>query len=168
MCTVRVGKETGVGKHRLFSAQEWQVLQFAVLDVFTMVSKIDGLPGMDEAEQNAFIDLLKNPGLVEDVLLKELLASIATTWKHVIDAYNAQYRFNRPYFERGFSRVKTLVDRKLDGEEARAFKMALATNLGGIIANASGRGEPGMDHLSEDELQAITAIAIWLGMETKN
>lgn len=152
--------------HRLFSAQEWQILQFAVLDVFTMVSKIDGMSGMDAAEENAFIDLLENPAFVENTLLKELLASISLTWKHVLDAYNAQFQFSRSYFEQGFSRVKILVDRKLGKDEGKAFKMALATNLGGIIANASGNGEPGMGHMSEDELQAITAIALWLGADT--
>lgn len=144
------------------------MLQFAVLDVFTMVSKVDGKSGMDEEEQNAFIDLLENPAFVEDPLLKELLASISTAWKHVIDAYNGQFRFSRPYFEQGFSRVKDLVDRKLGKDEGKAFKMALATHLGGIIANASGNGEPGMGHLSENELEAITAIAIWLGAATNN
>ena len=155
-----------MGKHQLFSAQEWQVLQFAVLDVFMMVSKIEGSPGMDEAEENAFIDLLDNPASIENMLLRELLASIGLTWKHVLDAYNAQYRYSERYFEQAFSRVRTLVDHRLGNDEAQAFKVALATHLGGIIANASGSGEPGMGKLSEDELQAITAIAIWLGTET--
>ena len=168
ICVAERGKEKGVDKHRLFSAQEWRMLQFAVLDVFTMISKVDGKSGMDEAEQNAFIDLLENPAFVEDMLLTELLASISTSWKHVIDAYNVQFRFTRPYFEQGFSRIRDLIDRKLGKDEGRAFKMALATNLGGIIANASGTGEPGMGHLSEDELQAITAIATWLGAGTTN
>jgi len=142
------------------------VLQFAVLDVFMMVSKIEGATGMDEAEENAFIDLLDNPATIENTLLCELLASIGPTWKHVLDAYNAQYRHNEGYFEQAFSRVRSLVDRRLGKDEAQDFKVALATHLGGIIANASGRGEPGMGRLSEDELQAITAIALWLGTET--
>jgi hypothetical protein len=159
------GKERNVGKHRIFSPPEWQVLQFAVLDVFMMVSEIEGSPGMDEAEENAFIDLLGNPTSIENTLLRELLASIGPTWKHVLDAYNMQYQYSRSYFEQAFSRVKALVDSKLDKDEAQAFKVALATHLGGIIANASGRGDTGLGRLSEDELQAITAIAIWLGTE---
>ena len=155
-----------MGKHRLFSAQEWQRLQFAVLDVFMMVSKIDGSPGMDEDEQNAFIDLLEKPAIVEETLLKELLTSIAPTWKHILDAYHSQYRYSQTYFEHAFSGVKTLVDQRLSGDEAQAFKMALSTYLGGIIANASGSGEAGLGRLSKDELEAITAIAIWLGVET--
>ncbi len=155
-----------MGKHQLFSAEEWQVLQFAVLDVFMMVSEIEGAPGMDEAEENAFIDLLHSPTSIENTLLRELLASIGPTWKHVLDAYNAQYRYSRSYFEQAFLRVGTLVDHRLGNEEAQAFKVALTTHLGGIIGNASGSGEPGMGKLSDDELQAITAIAIWLGTET--
>ena len=155
-----------MGRHRLFTAREWQTLQFAVLDVFMMVSKIDGAQSMDEEEQNAFIDLLEHPAFVEETLLRELLASIAPTWKHVLDAYDAQYLFSETYFEQAFSRVRTLVDDKLDKDEAQEFKIALSTHLGGIIANASGNGEPGMGRMSEDELQAITAIALWLGADT--
>jgi len=161
-----MGKGRNVGKHQLFSAKEWQVLQFAVLDVFMMVSEIEGAPGMDEAEENAFIDLLHSPKSIENTLLRELLASIGPTWKHVLDAYNAQYRYSSSYFEQAFLRVRTLVDGRLDKDEAQAFKVALATHLGGIIANASGSGDTGMGRLSEDELQAITAITIWLGTET--
>ena len=151
--------------HRLFSAQEWQMLQFAVLDVFMMISQIDGSPGMDEEEQNAFIDLLENPASVDNVLLQELLTSIVPTWKHILDAYNSQYRYSESYFEQAFARVRALVDGRLDRDSALAFKMALSTHFGGIIANASGRGEPGLGRLSNDELQAITAIAIWLGAD---
>ncbi len=154
-----------MGMHRLFSAREWQMLQFAVLDVFMMIAEIEGAPGMDEEEQNAFIDLLENPVSVDNALLQELLASIAPTWKHVLDAYNAQYQFSETYFEQGFSRVGTLIDRRLDKDEAQAFKMALSTHFGGIIANASGPEEPGMGRLSNEELQAITSIAIWLGAD---
>jgi len=142
------------------------MLQFAVLDVFMMVSEIEGAPGMDEAEEDAFINLLNNPTTIENTLLRELLASIGLTWKHVLDAYNTQYRYSRSYFEQAFSRVRTLVDDRLGEDEAQAFKMSLATHLGGIIANASGRGETGMGRLSEDELQAIATIAIWLGTGT--
>ena len=154
-----------VGKHRLFSANEWQALQFAVIDVFMMVSQIDGQRGMDEAEQNAFIDLLENPAPIEDTLLRELLASIAPTWKHILDAYNSQYQFSEAYFEGSFSRTKALVDSRLDKDEAQAFKVALTAHLGGIIANASGNAEPGMGRLSDDEVEAMTAIAIWLGSD---
>lgn len=142
------------------------MLQFAVLDVFMMVSEIEGAPGMDEAEENAFIDLLHSPTPIENTLLRELLASIGPTWKHVLDAYNEQYRYSRSYFEQAFSRVRAIVDDRLDKDEAQAFKLALATHLGGIIANASGSGDTGIGRLSEDELQAITAITIWLGTET--
>lgn len=154
-----------MGKHRLFSPAEWQALQFAVLDVFTMVSQIEGPSGMDEAEQNAFIDLLVNPSPIDDPLLRDLLASIASTWKHVLDAYSAQYRYDEGYFEQAFSRVQGIVDRTLATDEGTAFKVALAAQLGGIIANASGTPEPGLGRLSEDELEAITAISIWLGAD---
>jgi hypothetical protein len=153
-------------KHRLFSAKEWQVLQFAVIDVFMMISQIEDSEGMDEAEQNAFIDLLENPTSIEDTLLRELLASIASTWKHILDAYNSQYLCNETYFAGSFARAKALVDGRLDKDEAQSFKVALTAHLGGIIANASGKTELGIGRLSDDEVQAITAIAIWLGTDT--
>lgn len=156
-----------MGKHRLFTAQEWRGLQFAVLDIFMMVSQIDEPSGMDEAEQNAFIDLLVDPSPIEDELLREVLASIGPTWKHVLDAYNPQFRFTAHYFEKSFSRAKSLLDRKLDKKHAQSFKVALATQLGGIIANASGKSERGVGRLCDDELEAIAAISMWLGMDTK-
>jgi hypothetical protein len=154
-----------MGKHRLFSAKEWQALQFAVIDVFMMVSEMEGPGGMDEAEQNALIDLLENPASIENPLLRELLVSIAPTWKHVLDAYDSQFLFSEAYFDGSFSRARAIVDSRLGRDEAQAFKVALSTHLGGIIANASGNAEPGMGRLSDDEVQAITAIAIWLGAD---
>jgi len=152
-------------KHRLFSAKEWQALQFAVIDVFMMVSEIESSTGMDEEEQNAFIDLLENPASIENTLLRELLASIAPTWKHILDAYYAQYQLNEAYFAGSFARARQIVDGRLDKDEAQAFKVALAAHFGGIIANASGNTEPGMGRMSDDEVQAMTAIAIWLGSD---
>ena len=157
--------ESFMGKHRLFSGKEWQALQFAVIDVFMMVSQIDGPRGMDEAELNAFIDLLENPATIEESLLRELLVSIAPTWKHILDAYKSQYLFCEDYFEGSFSRAKALVDSRLDKDEAQAFKVGLTVHLGGIIANASGNAGHGMGRLSDEEVQAITAIAIWLGTD---
>jgi len=152
-------------KHRLFSAKEWQALQFAVIDVFMMVSEIESATGMDEKEQNAFIDLLENPASIENTLLRELIASIAPTWKHILDAYYAQYQLNEAYFAGSFARAREIVDGRLEKDEAQAFKVALSTHFGGIIANASGKAEPGMGRLSDDEIQAMTAIAIWLGSD---
>jgi len=152
-------------KHRLFSAKEWQALQFAVIDVFMMVSEIESTTGMDVEEQNAFIDLLENPASIENTLLRELLASIAPTWKHILDAYYAQYQLNEGYFAGSFARAREIVDGRLDKDEAQAFKVALSMHFGGIIANASGKAEPGMGRLSDDEVQAMTAIAIWLGSD---
>jgi putative IMPACT (imprinted ancient) family translation regulator len=115
-----------MSKHQLFSAQEWQVLQFAVIDVFMMVSQIEGASGMDKAESNAFMDLLEKPESIENMLVRELLASIAQTWKQLLNAYKSQYRFAPAYFEQAFSRVKVLIDSKLSNNEAQDFKVALA------------------------------------------
>ena len=156
-----------MGRHRRFSAQEWQVLQFAVLDVFMLVSQIEESSGMDEEEQNVFIGLLVDPAPIEDALLREVVASIAPSWKQVLASYHAQYRFTAPYFEKGFSHAGLLLDRKLDRDAAQSFKVSLATHLGGLIANASGKPEPGMGRLSEDELEAIASISKWLGTDTR-
>jgi hypothetical protein len=154
-----------MSKHQLFSAQEWQVLQFAVIDVFMMVSQIEGASGMDKAESNAFMDLLEKPESIENMLVRELLASIAQTWKQLLNAYKSQYRFAPAYFEQAFSRVKVLIDSKLSNNEAQDFKVALAIHLGGVIANASGSGAAGMGRVSDTELKAMTAIAKWLGTD---
>lgn len=154
-----------MSKHQLFSVEEWKALQFAVLDVFMMVSQIDGASGMDDAEANAFMELLERPSLIDNMLVRELLTSIAPTWKHVLDAYQSQYKFDPAYFEKSFLHVKELIERKLTKSEAQDFKVALALHLGGVIANASGSGAVGMGQVSDIELKAMTMIAKWLGAD---
>lgn len=154
-----------MSKHRLFSEEEWKVLQFAVIDVFRVVSQVDGAIGIDEAEWTAFATLLENPASTENLLLRELLASIALTLKHTLDAHQSQYRLDRTYFEQAFTRVKVLIDSKLSKGEAQDFKVALALNLGGVIANASGSGATGIGRISNTELNAIAIIAMWLGTD---
>lgn len=154
-----------MGKRQMFSADEWRVLEFAVVDVFMFVSQIEGTTGMDEAEMKAFMDLLENPSSVENPLVSELLASIAPTWQNVLDAYKAQYRFEPAYFEQAFSRARAVIDGKLGKSEAQDFKVALALHFGGAIANASGPGAPGMGGVSPTELKAMTVIAKWLGTD---
>ena len=151
----------------LFTAAEWQALQFAVIDVFMMVSQIEGETGMDETEQGAFYDLLQKPDSVENPLLRELLVWIGApaNFKEIFSAYRGQYHFLPSYFERSFSRVRPIIDRKLSKNEAQDFKVALALHFGGVIANASGSGKAGLGRVSEVELKAMTAIAKWLGTD---
>jgi hypothetical protein len=155
-----------MSKHQLFSAQEWQTLQFSVLDVFMLVSGIDGNAASDDAEDEALARLLENPDQSQNPLVQELLTSIAVAWKHVLDAYHAQYRFDGQYFEQAFSRVKALVDWKLTTGDAQDFKVALSTQVGGLFANASGPETPDLGRVSESELLAIASVSKWLGTNT--
>lgn len=154
-----------MSKHQLFSSQEWQTLQFAVLDVFMMVAGIDGNGASDESETATLIQYLENPKKTDSELLRELLASIAPTWNHVLDAYRTQYKFDGAYFEQAFTRVRDLVDSRLSAAEAQDFKVALATQVGGAIANASGVETPDWGRVSEPERLALVAIAKWLGTD---
>jgi hypothetical protein len=150
-----------------FSIEEWQALQFAVIDVFMMVSQIEGEAGMDEAERDAFYDVLHEPKAIESALLQELLISLRTDFKQIFDVYLAQYRFSPDYFERSFPSVGWLIDSKLSKGEAQAFKVALALHFGGIIANASGPETGELGRVSNSELKAMTAIAKWLGTDMR-
>ena len=151
-----------MNNQQLFSQYEWRNLQFALLDVFMMVSQIDGKTGMDEAEREEFLNILKQPNFSKNSLLRELLSTLATDYQNILEDYSPQYRFDPNYFENSFTRVKSIVDKKLDKGSAQSFKAALALQLGGAIANASGEGMPGLGQVEESELLAITAIAKWL------
>jgi len=151
-----------MNNQQLFSQYEWRNLQFALLDVFMMVSQIDGKTGMDEAEREEFLNILKQPNFSKNSLLRELLSTLATDYQSIMKDYTPQYRFDPNYFENSFTRVKSIVDKKLDKGSAQSFKAALALQLGGAIANASGEGMPGLGQVEESELLAITAIAKWL------
>jgi hypothetical protein len=147
---------------QLFSPNEWRNLQFGVLDVFMMVSQIDGKTGMDAAEKDEFFFILKHPGFSDNELLRELLASLANDPQGILKVYSPQYRFDPNYFENSFNRIGSIVDDKMDKETATSFKEALAVQLGGAIANASGEGMAGLGKVEERELLAITTIAKWL------
>ena len=147
---------------QLFSEQDWRNLQFGVLDVFMMVSQIDGTSGMDTAEREEFLFILKHPGFSDNSLLRELLTSLASDYVTIMKGYAPQYKFSPSYFERSFTRVGAIVDKNLDEKVATGFKEALALQLGGAIANASGEGMTGLGKVEESELLAITTIAKWL------
>lgn len=151
-----------MSNQQLFSEQDWRNLQFGVLDVFMMVSQIDGASGMDTAEREEFLFILKHPGFSDNSLLRELLTSLASNYATIMKDYAPQYKFSPSYFERSFTRVGAIVDKKLDRKVATGFKEALALQLGGAIANASGEGMTGLGKVEESELLAITTIAKWL------
>jgi hypothetical protein len=146
-----------------FSAAEWRTLQFSVLDVFTMVTKVEGPTGMDAREKDAFVRLLGDPGRIRDPLLREVMAALSDDFAAVVAAYKAQYRFEPAYFEAGFRRAGTLLDARLPAEEAREFKSALTVVVGGYLADASDDARGGTDTVGEQEMRAITVIARWLG-----
>jgi DNA-binding transcriptional regulator YiaG len=157
-----------------FSAQEWQALQFAVLDVMMLVSQADAIDavvhgragppsGIDAAEAAAFANLLKNPAIIDNLVLRGLLATLAATGQQVLDAYKSQFQSNAAYFEQGFSRVRAIIDSKLSTSEAQDFKAALAFNWGSVIANAF--GAPGSGQISDAELKTISTIAEWLRLD---
>ena len=150
---------------QLFSADEWQTLQFGAIDVFMMTSQVDGEGGMDAAEQDAFMDLLENPATADDRLVRELLTSIAHNFPAIFDAYGPQYKFAPEYFESSFTKVGSLLDTKLDIYEAQNAKVALAVGIGSAIANASGTDHADLGRVSETELTAVAAIGKMLGTD---
>lgn len=160
----RIGRYSEGMKGR-FTSKEWQILQFAVFDVFNLVAQIDGPPGIDKYEATVFMDLLKDPALSPNLFVQQLLSSILSDWKHVYATHQSQLRFDPDYFEKAFSRVKALIDKKLNEQEAQDFKFYLAVDFGGIIANASGNESAKMGRVSTNEEAVISRIANWLGTD---
>lgn len=150
-----------------FTAAEWRTLQFSVLDVLTMVTKVEGPGDIDTKEKAAFVRLLETPGRIHDPLLREVIGSLAGEFGDVVTAYTAQYRFDPAYFEAAFRRAGALLDRHLPAEEAQGYKSALAMVLGGYLADASDDARGGADSVSDQEVRAITVIARWLGADTR-
>jgi hypothetical protein len=147
---------------QLFSPSEWRILQFGVLDVFMMVSQIDGKTGMDAAEKEEFFYILKHPDFSDDPLLRTLLASFANAPKDILENYWVQYKFDLDYFESSFTKIRSIIDDKLNKAAAASFKDAMTMQLGYAIANASGEGMDGLGKVDENELLAIATITKWL------
>jgi hypothetical protein len=127
------------------------------------VTNVEGPTGVDAREKDAFVRLLQDPGRLRDPLLREAMESLAAEFALIVPEYKAQYRFEPAYFEAAFRRVGELLDDRLGPAEARETKTALTVVLGGYLANASDDARPGRDHVSEQEVRAITVITHWLG-----
>jgi len=145
-----------------FSEAEWKSLQFAVLDVFMMVSNVEG-EGIDDAEASAFYEFVTEPSHVSNPVLQQVLSTLASDYKNIIGAFGQTYKFDGPYFEQSFKRAGGILDNRLAASQAEQFKEELVFQLGVSVANAAGPLTPETGRVGKSELQALTAIAKWLG-----
>jgi len=119
-----------------FTADELKSLHFTFIDVLMMVSQIEGETGMDELEYRAFLGLLNDPDVFEDVLARDTFDLLAERWERVFAEYQRQYEYSSSYFERSLVRSRIILDKKLTPENAAGFKRAFLL-LAVKIAEAS-------------------------------
>lgn len=139
-----------------YTQQEWQLLEFAPLWVFTAVAGADHK--IDEKEMGVLFKELNEASLYKEPLVRDVLMSIGSNVTDLIDQFKAD---PRP-IDRGLADVSDLLDRKSNSEEANNFKKAIV-GIGAEVARASG-GIFG-DKMSTEEKQALVIVASSLRVE---
>ncbi len=115
----------------LFTAREWETLQFAPLWIFTMVAGADRK--LEKGEVAALARELGEAHLYRNSLAREVFASVAEGFRQVWPAFQADPRDVLA----GLQDVVAAL-RKIDPSEAEGFKRALIF-LGIKIAEAGGK-----------------------------
>lgn len=139
----------------LFTSQEWQTLQFAPLWVFGMVASAD--QNIDEKEFKALAKELAEAPLYKEPLVREVLMSVGTDFKGLMDAFKADSRTALS----GLGDVATVLDAKATAQQSKGFKgamMLIAKN----VAEASGGGILRRDPVAAEEKTAIVMIGMAL------
>jgi len=113
-----------------FSNQEWQMLQYSVLWIFHAVAEADGV--IDEKEGKALLDAFKGKIYVSSELAKEVVESMSEHSEKIIASFKKDTRG----IPMGLKDVAELVEKKLDADRAKSFKLGLML-LGVAFANAS-------------------------------
>ena len=113
-----------------FSKKEWQMLQYSILWVFHAVAQADGV--IDEKEGKALLDVFKGEIYVSSELAREVVESMAGSSDKII----ASFKKDTHGIPMGLKDVAELVEKKLDADEAKDFKLGLLI-LGVAFANAS-------------------------------
>lgn len=150
---VRVGREVYLGP------DEWKILRTAPLATFFYVSGVDR--NLDEGERKAMIATLAGAQLFDSFLLREACGRLARELDEADLEREPDEREEE--FEDAMRQVARVLDRRLDEEEAGAFRRGLI-DLARIVAGATGGGVfGGANRVSEVETGAIEAIGDALG-----
>jgi len=131
-----------------YTADEWQLLEFAPLWVFTAVAGADR--NIDKKEMMAFAKELAESQLFKNDLAQEVLSSTGRGLDKTMPAFGADSRT----IDGGLGEVADLLDAKNEAD-AEGFKRALIL-VGRNIAESSGGGILGLgSKTSEVEMKAL-------------
>jgi hypothetical protein len=145
-----------------FSPDELRTLHFTFIDVLMMVSQIEGEMGMDELEHRAFLNLLNDPGVLDEPLAREAFELLAERWARVFADYQQQYEYSPSYFERSLLRTRIILDKKLGPATQAGFKRAYL-QVAIKIAEASSENSTA-EPIGPLEQKTIDLIAQTLGI----
>jgi uncharacterized tellurite resistance protein B-like protein len=142
----------------LFTTDQWQTLQYAVMWVFQEVAGADG--NVDRKEQAALKNVTSNAAKFKDPLAKELLLSIDVNAGVIFRQSMTDMRGK----DHGLKDVAKIIDSKFSKDEAILFKKTLI-GIGYYIANISGEESAEM---SEEEATSLAKVAFNLNLTVED
>lgn len=135
-----------------FTSEEWQILQYSPLWVFSAVAGADG--EIDAQEVHALVKEVEEAPLYKTPLVREVFSSVSVDFNNIMKKYSADSRD----VSEGLGDVADLLARKIPAEESKSFKNALIF-LGINIAQSSGGFLGFGDKVSPEEKSALSLIA---------
>ncbi|MGK5091914.1 hypothetical protein WDW89_07835 [Deltaproteobacteria bacterium TL4] len=136
---------------RMFSKEEWLVMQFATLWVFELVAKADGR--IDQKERNKLYDILRHPFEYNDTLVEKFLRSLYIHLDELFPQFQADSRDPLDGIKEALQIVKAHAP-----EHSKMFRIYLYV-IGYKIAEAS-KGFLGLEaRVSRSEKAALAQLA---------
>ena len=135
----------------LYSANEWQTLQFATLWVLAGVGGVDN--DIDEKEVSAFAKDVSEWARSKEPMTQEVLLSVANNFQDIF----AQYDNDPRDVKSGLSEVVKILKHKATLGQTKGFKDAMLL-IGRNVADASGGLFDRGDNISAKEKAALEII----------
>ena len=140
----------------IFTDEEWRTLTFAPLWVFCSVAEADA--DIDEREIAALSMEVEDAYLYDEPLVQEVFEVLQEDDQPLLD-----FKADEREGDDGLAEVADLLDRKVPGEQADAFKKAMLF-IARSVAEASGEESFSADRVSGGEELALFRVADLLGI----
>ena len=140
----------------IFTDEEWHTLTFAPLWVFCSVAEADA--DIDEREIAALSMEVEDAYLYDEPLVQEVFEVLQEDDQPLLD-----FKADEREGDDGLAEVADLLDRKVPGEQAEAFKKAMLF-IARSVAEASGEESFSAERVSGGEELSLFRIADLLGV----
>jgi hypothetical protein len=140
----------------IFTDEEWRTLVFAPLWVFCSVAEAD--EDIDEREIAALSMEVEDAYLYDEPLVQEVFEVLQESDQTLLD-----FKADEREEDDGLVEMADLLDRKVPGEQAEAFKKAMLF-IARSVAEASGEESFSADRVSGGEELSLFRIADLLGV----